>query len=99
MNAQIDLACSIALENCAQGDYAGADFEYLYVGPGASHSKERYFQAIHGRDRHIYDSDTMNGLLDIFVKGVELASRKSSELRTPSLKGYRVIDPESPYML
>ena len=33
---EIDVACSIALANLARDDFADADFEYLYAGPGAS---------------------------------------------------------------
>jgi hypothetical protein len=45
-DAEIDVACSIALANFARDDFAKADFEYLYAGPGLS--GEREFHSIRG---------------------------------------------------
>jgi hypothetical protein len=91
----IDLACSIALETCAQGDLSVADFEYLYAGPGPD-TKGRMFQAIQGKDRHRYSREQINRLLEIFVAGVEQASRLGLDQKAPNLNGYRIIDPNAP---
>lgn len=96
---EIDLACSVALETFAQGDYAQADFEYLYAGPGPGIGKGRMFQAIHGRDRFRFSLDKINRLLETFVGGVALAHREGMEPKKPDLRGYRIIDPNEPRFL
>jgi hypothetical protein len=94
VDAQIDVACSIALANFARDDFAGADFEYLYAGPGAD--GQRQFQPIRGRDRQVYDRDEVDALLEIYVRGVKLAIDAGAEVRKPNLRGYRIIDPREP---
>jgi hypothetical protein len=94
VESEIDVACSIALANFARDDFSEADFEYLYAGPGASGQRE--FRAIRGRDRKIYDRDVVDALLDIYVKGVDLANRLGVQLGEPNLKGYRIFDPREP---
>jgi hypothetical protein len=94
VEAEIDVACSIALANFARDDFAEADFEYLYAGPGAAGQRE--FRAIRGKDRMIYDRDTVDALLDVYVKGVSLAVVAGAEVRRPDLKGYRIFDPREP---
>ena len=91
---QIDLACSIALATFARDDFAGADFEYLYAGPGASGKRE--FRAILGRDRKIFDRDSIDSLLDVYVNGVALAAKAGADIRPPKMDGYRIIDPREP---
>lgn len=88
---EIDVACSIVLANFARDDFADADFEYLYAGPGAD--DRRQFRAIRGRDRHVYDRDEVDTLLDVYVKGIALAAEAGMGLEKPNLKGYRIIDP------
>jgi hypothetical protein len=91
---QIDLACSIALANFARDDFSGADFEYLYAGPGPS--GDRQFRAILGREREIFSPGEIDILLDVYVRGVALALEGGAEVRRPNLRGYRVIDPREP---
>jgi hypothetical protein len=91
---QIDLACSIALATFARDDFAGADFEYLYAGPGESGKRE--FRAILGRDRQIFDRDSVDAMLDIYVNGVALAAGAGADIRSPRLGGYKIIDPREP---
>lgn len=91
---EIDVACSIALANFARDDFASADFEYLYAGPGRS--GEREFRAIRGSERRVFTRDEVDALLDIYVQGIALALHGGAEPRTPDLKGYRIIDPREP---
>lgn len=94
MEIEIDVACSIALAHLARDDFSGADFEYLYAGPGTSGKRD--FRAIQGRDRQIFDREAVDLLLDIYVKGIALAVDAGAELRPPRLSGYRVIDSDQP---
>jgi hypothetical protein len=94
VDAQIDVASSIALANFARDDFAGADFEYLYAGPGID--GRRQFQPIRGRDRQVYDRDEVDALLETYVRGVKLAIDAGAEVREPNLRGYRIIDPREP---
>jgi hypothetical protein len=94
VEAEIDVACSIVLANLARDDFADADFEYLYAGPGVS--GQRDFRAIRGRDRTVYERDIVDGLLDVYVKGVALALQEGVNAPKPSLQGYRIIDPREP---
>ena len=94
IEAEIDVACSIVLAHLARDDYSSADFEYLYAGPGASGHRE--FRAILCQDRHIFDRDIVDALLDIYVKGIALAVGAGVDLHSPGLAGYRVIDPDQP---
>ena len=96
MEPEIDVACSIALASLARGDFAGSDFEYLYAGPGLSGKRE--FRVIHGKDRRIYDSNSVDHLLDVYVKGVAIVLASGRGEARPSLGGYRIIDPDSPSM-
>ncbi|WP_230292999.1 hypothetical protein [Croceicoccus sp. Ery5] len=98
---EIDFACSVALEVLSEGNYAAADFEYLYAGPGpklSGRKQARMFQAVHGCDRHRFDVDTINRLLDVYVNGVALAAERGADTREPDLRGYRIIDPSQPSM-
>jgi hypothetical protein len=90
----IDVACSVAMAVFAQSDLAKAEFEYLYAGPGAS--GEREFRSIYGRGRARFGQDTIDQLLDIFVKGVALAAEVGVSISEPKLVGYRIIDPIQP---
>lgn len=94
--AQIDLACSIVLANFGRDDFATADFEYLYAGPGIS--GERQFRSILGKERTVYDIDQIDALLDVYVKGVEIALQAGVGQDQPNLRGYRIIDPQQPGM-
>ena len=94
VEGEIDVACSIALATFARDDFAKADFEYLYAGPG--HTGEREFHVFRGRDRRIYDRDAVDHLLDIYVKGVSLAIKSGAAAERPDLHGYRIIDPSAP---
>lgn len=98
-DVEIDFACSVALETFGQGDYAGADFEYLYAGPGPGPHKGRMFKAIHGRERFRFSLDAINRLLEVFVKGVALAHSDGMDVKEPNLRGYRIIDPYEPRFL
>jgi hypothetical protein len=91
---QIDLACSIALANFARDDFASADFEYLYAGPGLSGGRE--FRAIRGRHRRVFDRDEVDSILDVYVRAVALTLDAGVEAREPNLQGYRIIDPREP---
>jgi hypothetical protein len=94
VEAEIDVACSIALDTFSRDDRAGADFEYLYAGP--DQDGQRQFRAIKGRDRKILSRETLDGLMDTFVKGVALAIEAGAEPKKPDLRGYRVVDPRQP---
>jgi hypothetical protein len=94
VEAQIDFARSVALANFARDDFADADFEYLYAGPGWSGKRE--FRAIRGRDRKIFSPDEVDALLDVYVRGVALAIEAGVEVKQPNLSGYQVIDPREP---
>ena len=102
---EIDFACSVALQILAQGDLSVAEFEYLYAGPGPDiqtvkgQKRPRVFTAISGKDRKQFTADQIDSLLDIFVKGVALASEQGADMRTPKLNGYRIIDPSQPRMI
>jgi hypothetical protein len=97
-DAQIDFACSFALATFGRDDYEVADFEYIYAGPSA-HGKGRMLQVVHGRDRDVYDMDTLDALLDIYVRGVSIALERGAPAARPGLRGYRIIDPDAPYFL
>ncbi len=92
--AEIDTACSIALANFARDDYALADFEYLYAGPGEIGARE--LRAYHGRNRQVYHRDAVDELMDVYVKGVALLLNRGLGQGRPDLRGYRIIDPREP---
>lgn len=94
---EIDVACSIALATFARDDFSSADFEYLYSGPDIA--GRRSFRAIKGRDRRVYDRDAVDGLLDVYVKGVALVIKAGIPATKPDLRGYRIIDPREPRFL
>lgn len=94
VETEIDVACSIALAHFARDDFAGADFEYLYAGPGVSGKRE--FRSIHGKDRKVFDKSEVDALLDVYVRGVGLAIDSGVDVREPSFRGYRIIDPREP---
>jgi hypothetical protein len=94
---QIDLAGSIALATFARDDFADADFEYLYAGPGAPGKRE--FRAIRGRERNVFDRDTIDSILDTYVKGLALVADAVTNLREPNLTGYKIIDPREPFFV
>jgi hypothetical protein len=91
---EIDVACSIALANFARDDFSAADFEYLYAGPNLEGKRE--FRSIKGRERTVFDRDTVDKLLDVYVRGVALAAEKGAAMKSPTLGGYRIIDPSEP---
>ena len=91
---EIDVACSIALATFGRDDFASADFEYLYCGPGID--DRRSFRAIRGRDRNVYDRDAVDHLIDIYVRGVARVLDAGVDIRRPDLRGYRIIDPDEP---
>lgn len=91
---EIDVACSMALATFGRDDFASADFEYLYSGPDLS--GRRSFRAIKGRERHVYDRDEVDALLDVYVRGVGLVLEAGVPISRPDLRGYRIIDPREP---
>lgn len=91
---EIDTACSIALSNLARDDFADADFEYLYAGPG--HVLEREFRFIHGRTRKVYERNTVDQLLHTYIEGVALAMDEDAMFKGARLSGYKIIDPSQP---
>jgi hypothetical protein len=91
VEAEIDVACSIALATFAREGYDEADFEYLYAGPGLSGQRE--FRSIKGRERRVFNGEEVDALLDTYVKGVALALDGGIESRPANLKGYSIIDP------
>jgi hypothetical protein len=91
---EIDVACSIALATFGRDDFADADFEYLYSGPDIT--GRRSFRAIKGRERHVYDRDAVDALLDVYVRGVALVLEAGLPASRPDLRGYRIIDPREP---
>jgi hypothetical protein len=96
VEAEIDVACSIALATFAREGYDEADFEYLYAGPGLAGQRE--FRSIKGRERQVFDRDAVDSLLDTYVKGVSLALDAGVESRPANLHGYSVIDPRQSSM-
>lgn len=97
VSTEIDVAASLALAHLARDDFEGADFEYLYAGPGIS--GERELHPFHGRNRQIFDLDTVDGLLDIYVRGLDLAVSHGVDAAAPNFRGYRVIDGDQPRMI
>jgi hypothetical protein len=96
-DAEIDTACSIALANFARDDYARADFEYLYAGPGEGGARQ--FRAYHGRHRQVYHRDTVDALMDVYVKGVAIVLNAGLGQSRPDMRGYKIIDPRAPTFL
>ena len=95
--AEIDVAASFALAHFGRGDFSIADYEYVYAGraPGGG---GRMLRVYHGRDRTIYDLDTVDALLDVYVRGLQLAIDSGMNANTPNFRGYRVFDPNQPVM-
>lgn len=92
--AEIDVAASFALATFARDDFEGADFEYVNAGPGVG--GERVLEVHRGRDRRIYDVDTVDRLLEIYVAGLVLALDAGMPAQSPNFRGYRVGDPDQP---
>ena len=91
VEAEIDVAASLALAQFGRDDFHAADFEYVSAGPCGNGG--RICQVFHGRDRTIYNLDQLDKLLDTFVKGLEMAITKGLPAREPSFRGYRVVNP------
>ncbi|HXH53735.1 MAG TPA: hypothetical protein VNH53_09960 [Sphingomicrobium sp.] len=89
IDTEIDVAASFALAHFGRDDFSEADFEYLYAGPGDG---GRVLQVYHGRNRQIFDLDTVDSLLDIYVRGLELAVQQGAHAESPNFRGYKVID-------
>jgi hypothetical protein len=87
--AEIDVACSIALANFARDDFRNADFEYLYAGPGLE--GDRAFRSIKGRERKIYSRDAVDALLNTYVEGIALVVSTGMANSRPSLRGYSIV--------
>ncbi len=96
VETEIDVVCSIVLATFGRDDRAGADVEYLCAGPGID--GQRQFRAIRGRDRTIYDPDTLDHFMQTFVEGVAIAIDAGVAPKKPDLRGYRIIDPNQPSM-
>lgn len=86
---EIDVAASFALAHFARDDFSEADFEYLYAGPGDG---GRILEVYHGRDRQVFDLDAVDALLDIYVRGLELAINDGVQAPAPNFRGYKVVD-------
>jgi hypothetical protein len=91
---EIDVACSVVLAQLGRDDYAAADVEYLYAGPGID--GKRMLRVIHGKERRIFDADGVDRLMDVYVKGIALLDADGVEIREPSFRGYRIFDPSQP---
>jgi hypothetical protein len=89
VETEIDVAASLALAHFARGDFSGADFEYLYAGPGEG---GRILRVHHGRERQVFDVDAVDEFLDIYVRGLDLAITDGMEARSPNFRGYKVIE-------
>jgi hypothetical protein len=95
--AEIDVAASLALANFARDDFSEADFEYLDCSRGLS--GERELRVYHGAGRHRYDLDTVDELLGVYVRGLQIAIDGGMPAREPNFRGYRIIDPDQPHMI
>lgn len=89
VETEIDVAASFALAHFARDDFSQADFEYLYAGPGDG---GRILEVYHGRNRQVFDVDAVDAMLDIYVRGLELAIRDGVQAPAPNFRGYKVID-------
>jgi hypothetical protein len=88
---EIDTACSIALANFGRDDFADADFEYLYAGPGVD-GRIREFRSIRGKGRNILAASEIDAVLQTYVEGVALAIEAGAENKAPRLDQYYVAD-------
>jgi hypothetical protein len=84
---EIDVACGIAKAHLARDDYADADVEYLYAGPG--YDGKRSFRAIVGRDRKIPSLDEIDQLLQVYVQGITMLIDRGIAPSAPSFRGYK----------
>jgi hypothetical protein len=91
VETEIDVAASFALAHFARDDFSEADFEYLYAGPGDG---GRVLQVYQGLNRRVFDLDTVDALLDIYVRGLDLAINGGVQAPNPNFRGYKVIDPD-----
>lgn len=89
VETEIDVAASFALAHFGRDDFNEADFEYLYAGPGDG---GRVLRVYHGHERQVFDVDEVDALLDVYVRGLDLAIGAGVEARTPNFRGYRVVD-------
>jgi hypothetical protein len=94
---EIDVAASFALANFARDDFSEADFEYLDCSRGIS--GERELQVIHGKNRKIFNIDEVDEMLQIFVRGLDMAINEGMTAQKPNFRGYHVIDPDQPRMV
>lgn len=88
MMTEIDVAASFALAHFGRDDFHEADFEYLYAGPGDG---GRVLQVFHGRDRQVFDLDAVDALLDVYVRGLDLAIQEGVHAPKPNFRGYKVL--------
>jgi hypothetical protein len=93
VDIEIDVAASFALAQFGRDDFSEADFEYLYAGPGDG---GRVLEVYHGRNRHVFDVDTVDAFLDVYVRGLDLAISEGMSAPEPNFRGYRVVDPNQP---
>jgi len=89
VETEIDVAASFALAHFARDDFSEADFEYLYAGPGVG---GRVLEVYHGKNRQVFDLDTVDALLEIYVRGLGLAVDSGIQARDPNFRGYKVVD-------
>lgn len=92
--AEIDVAASFALAALEREGYEDIDFEYIYA--GAAPSRGRMLQVVHGSERKIYNLDEIDHMLDIYVRGLEIAIDRGVSVKSPNFAGYKVVDPDQP---
>ncbi|MFL5611899.1 MAG: hypothetical protein ACJ8EP_05745 [Sphingomicrobium sp.] len=89
VETEIDVAASFAVAHFARDDFSEADFEYLYAGPGDG---GRVLEVYHGRNRQVFELDTVDALLDVYVRGLDLAIQDGVHAPAPNFRGYKVVD-------
>lgn len=89
VDTEIDVAASFALAHFGRDDFSQADFEYLYAGPGDG---GRVLEVYHGRNRQVFDVDAVDAMLDVYVRGLELAINDGVHAPAPNFRGFRVVD-------
>jgi len=92
--AEIDVVCGITRAHLARDDYAASDIEYLHAGPGPD--GKRLFRPILGRERTLPSADEVDGLLDVYVRGIALLMVAGLESSPPNFKGYQVRNLDEP---
>lgn len=93
VDIEIDVAASFALAHFGRDDFSEADFEYLYAGPGDG---GRVLEVYHGRNRRVFDVDTVDAFLDVYARGLDLAISEGMSAPEPNFRGYRIVDPNQP---